>query len=77
MPDSIEIKITYNLDTQGTSVTVDKTKVKTFDFLLAIMDMAKKEVERQEKMAQMQQMIQAQAQAQQEAAISRQIFKGR
>lgn len=77
MPDSIEIKITYNLDTQGTFVAVDKTKVKTFDFLLAVMDMAKKEVERQEKMAQMQQMMQAQAQAQQEAAISRQIFKGR
>lgn len=68
----IEVKIAWNPERQAVHVDFDPKELKTFEFLMALCDMAKEQLRFRLEMARMQQMQQA---AREASAVNR-LLKG-
>ncbi len=72
-PQVAGIHIDFDVNTQTVTLTFDQTQFRTWDFVLAVLDMAKRQAEMMRQHALMNAAMQQQAQAQQAGQILRNL----
>ena len=75
-PELPTLHVVYDPLKQAVGIQFEATDFKTWDFVLAILDMAKMKAQTQQKMAQVAMLQQAAAMQQQDAEVTRKILRG-
>ncbi len=77
LPKTPSITIGWDAEAQGVTLHFKSNEFKTWDFVLALLDMAKQKAETLKRVAQMNALQQQAAQAHHDQVIANKIFKGR